>query len=713
MHRLPFSIAIVLCLVPTCPAAGQETAPKATGVIAGSLTSADLGRPVRKAQVRLVRATPRMTRTTTSDAEGRYTFANLPPGDYTLSASKPGYIEMVLGARRPGPGVPGTMLTLAAGHKIENLSLKLARGGVISGVVTDEFGDPALGVPVRAMRFAYSNGHRVAQPVGNVVTDDLGAYRIAGLLPGEYVISAVPRDSVAAAGASAESLRLRQAQIMASGNALARAQLEETRRQAAGIETPDAFGYVPAYFGGSASPSTAGRVRLGLSEHAGGIDIQLVALRTGTVSGIVTDPAGAPATASIQLLDPLMPIANLAVWFRHSGPGGRFSFTGLVPGTYTLRAQGTRTVGEAGGGELTAAVELQVAEGGVVDGSLRLTRGVSVSGRLDLGAVTGPVNPRRVQIRLFPITGPSDWEASTRQTVPDAAGRFTLDNVAPGPYRVRVSGLPQGWMLASAVFGSIDAADVNLVVKAGEPVTGGVLELTSKASALSGMVSNADGEPAADRPVILFPASRDLWVADSRRIHVAQPGADGRYAFRGLPPGDYRIAATDPPEPGQQFDPEFLAQLVSASRDVRVAEGETRTEDLAIGRSVDRSINRSADQAIDSPYPQYPVQGGGSGVAASFRLPTMFGCTVHEYAFDTLPSEIGWVDAPGWMSPVSNDPSLSRTRCTTMSLFFQMTCRPAGTDAGFGEKDCCPFTPTIEIVTGPVPEGLGPAGLPP
>ena len=53
-------------------AAAPAQAPAATGVIAGRLTSADQGRPVRKAQVKLTTASPRQTRTTVSDADGRF-----------------------------------------------------------------------------------------------------------------------------------------------------------------------------------------------------------------------------------------------------------------------------------------------------------------------------------------------------------------------------------------------------------------------------------------------------------------------------------------------------------------------------------------------------------------------------------------------------------------------------------------------------------------
>lgn len=100
------ALSTLLLAVGPPQAAAPAQVPAATGVIAGRLTSADQGSPVRKAQVRLTAASPRQTRTTVSDADGRFSFAQLPAGDYTLVATKPGYLDMTFGARRPGPGVP-------------------------------------------------------------------------------------------------------------------------------------------------------------------------------------------------------------------------------------------------------------------------------------------------------------------------------------------------------------------------------------------------------------------------------------------------------------------------------------------------------------------------------------------------------------------------------------------------------------------------------
>lgn len=580
---IPTALSIVVLIAGSPQAATPAQAPAATGMIAGRLTSADQGRPVRKAQVKLVALSPKQTRNTVSDAEGRFAFTDLPAGQYTLSASKPGYLDSVFGALRPGPTMPGVTLHLSAGQKLDDVAFRIPRGGAIAGIVTDEFGDPAFSVPVRAIRFVYENGRRVARPAGTATSDDLGAYRIAGLLPGDYVVSALPRDTVAAAAATADSLRQRQAQLAekrrADGTDRAAAANSEAARRDLGRDPtapPDAFGYVAVYYPSATTPGGAARVSVGVGQQLSAVDIQLQVLKTGSVSGSVTRPDGAPAAGQVYLLDPTMPIPGLAVWFR-TVANGRFAFHGIPPGVYVVLTQAP--TGQPGQ-ELTAAAEVHVAEGGTHDVPLALRAGVTVTGTVDATSLGG-VDLRRVQIDALRIMSPADWEVPLGTDIPDGEGKFTIHGLAPGLYRIGVRGLPEGWMLESAMFDGIDAADYHLRVDA-RPVGGGLLRFTKSGGHVGGAVTNTAGDPVTDYVVMIFPAEAALWVPQSRRIHIAQPDAQGRYTFKGLPAGDYRLAAVIPPEAGQQFDPEFLAQAAQGSTTLTLAGGEQKTQDLRV-----------------------------------------------------------------------------------------------------------------------------------
>ena len=68
----------------------------------------------------------------TSD-DGAFTFPNLPGGRYRLTASKPGYAPTPFGTR-PGRDIE-VPVALAEGQQIASLTIRLARGGVISGTL--------------------------------------------------------------------------------------------------------------------------------------------------------------------------------------------------------------------------------------------------------------------------------------------------------------------------------------------------------------------------------------------------------------------------------------------------------------------------------------------------------------------------------------------------------------------------------------------------
>ena len=557
------------------PGAGQSGA-----VVTGTLISADAGAPVRKAQVRLVGTTSKLTITTVSDPSGTFSFANVPSGEYLLKAWKPGYLDIVLGARRPGRNMPGTRLAISPGQRLEGLALRIPRGGVISGIVTDEFGDPALGVPVRAMKVTFDNGRRSVYPSGNATTDDLGGYRIASLEPGDYYVSAVPRNSVTSVANTRYSVESRMAAV-GRGEVdpqTLRTSIEDNLRVQGVVDAFTTIGYVATYFSGAIQSSAATPVRVGISEQAGGIDIQLQSVQSATVRGTVVMPDGTPTSARVQLLDAAMPIANVGVHFRNADGKGRFSFDGVPPGSYLVLTQKSQP---AGAGELTASATVQAQAEGSDDVTLALQPGVTVSGRLDLSTLPG-VPPSKLRVRLDIIPGVDHWESPAISATPDAEGQFVARGVAPGRYRVVVSGLPASRHVASATFNDVDAADRNLVIERRERISGGVITFTSRVGEISGTVTNASGDAVSELSVLLFPADRELWVPRSRRIHVVQPNPDGGFVIRDLPPGEYRIAAIPPPDDGQQFDVEFLGSTAGSSATVTLGEGARLTHHLRV-----------------------------------------------------------------------------------------------------------------------------------
>src|SRR5215472_13696135 len=203
--------ALSLLVVPAAPAAAQEVQqqtiriqtsdtgpvnmlppgrePKTgTAVLRGRIVAGDTGSPVRRAQVRI--SGPDIgSKTALTDNQGRYEFKDLPAGRFNVSASKSGYVTMQFGQSRPFE--PGRPIDLVDAQVLEKADVSLPRGSVLAGRVVDEAGEPVAEADVNAMRMQFQNGRRRLVPSGrNATTNDLGQFRIYGLPPGEYYVSA-------------------------------------------------------------------------------------------------------------------------------------------------------------------------------------------------------------------------------------------------------------------------------------------------------------------------------------------------------------------------------------------------------------------------------------------------------------------------------------------------------------------------------------------
>src|SRR3954471_4364708 len=177
--------------MPQMPGMGPRQIKTGTARIRGRVLSGENGGPVRRAQGRI--AGPDIgSKTAMTDAEGRYEFRELPGGRFSLSANKAGYVSMQYGQTRPFE--QGKPLELADAQVLDRADITMPRGSVISGRVMDEFGDPVADATISAMRSAWTNGRRRLQPTGNIATtNDLGQFRIYGLSPGDYFVSATVR----------------------------------------------------------------------------------------------------------------------------------------------------------------------------------------------------------------------------------------------------------------------------------------------------------------------------------------------------------------------------------------------------------------------------------------------------------------------------------------------------------------------------------------
>ncbi|HEX7777941.1 MAG TPA: carboxypeptidase-like regulatory domain-containing protein, partial [Vicinamibacterales bacterium] len=233
--------------------------------------------PVRRAVVTLTGAELRPSRGAISDDEGRFTIRNLPAGRFVLTAMRPSFITSAYGAKRPGR--PGTPVLLTAGQT-QNVVVRLWRGAVMAGVLRDDTGEPVEGVPVTAVRVSGSGGGSGVTLTNNGgMTNDRGEYRIFGLEPGTYLVSARP----SSAGGTSPMIALATAEVDAALDALRAPRPQPgaaPNRPPESSATVRPFDYAPIYYPGVAARADASPVTLVAGQEAAGLDFALQRITT-------------------------------------------------------------------------------------------------------------------------------------------------------------------------------------------------------------------------------------------------------------------------------------------------------------------------------------------------------------------------------------------------------------------------------------------------
>ncbi len=564
--------------------------------------------PARNVRLTLSGAELRGGRTTTTDDQGQFLFTALPAGRYNLTASKPGHVTVTYGQRSPGR--PGTPIQLSDGQKFQAY-LQIPRGSVITGVVFDEYGEPSPQTSVRVMRIVTLNGRRTLQGSSSGTTDDRGIYRVFGLLPGDYIVCATPRNTHIG---NVDRLEVTLRALESSYEAVSRTNPEQARLIFAEIAQarsalptdPDSTtaGYAPVCYPGSVSTSAATPVPLGIGEERPAIDFQLQLASLARVEGMVMNSTGHDVrNITVTLTDPQPGALSIGNISARADSEGRFRLRNVPPGQYRITARGTVTTGGRGRGRGAAPApgresasffvqrgETMTVWGSadiVVDGRnlpnvmLALQPGISVSGQVTFsGGTPPPTDLTRVRVTMAPVDpSPLGGSVSARA---DASGRFTIPSVVPGRYRLSASGAGP-WTVESAAIGGQDAADFPVEIKGDQNISGAVITFTDRHTELTGIVLGEKNQPAPEYTLVVFPADSRYWLPNSRRIQNTRPDTEGRYTFRNLPPGDYRLAPVYDLEPGDLSDPSFLQQLEATALRLSLQPGEKKVQDMRVG----------------------------------------------------------------------------------------------------------------------------------
>jgi len=562
-------------------------APTGTSRVEGRVVGTDQSAtPVRGALVNLRSPDGVWGSTAVTGDDGRFVFEGVPAGRYSLQATKAAWLRSNFGAARPGR--PGTPLTVADNQRLEDLTIVMARGSVITGRVTDPLGRPMPGVEVDALtaRLAPMTGERQMRSSGlGATSDDQGVYRLWGLAPGSYVVRAAPaiegRGADRRAVAQLSRAEVDRAQSLltsapGSGGATARSQTPLTE----GTVTV----YSPIFFSGTTDITQASAITLAMGAERDGADIILNYTPAVRIRGVVLQPDGTPASgATVEALPhgPSAEMLGLATTVSAQAftfAEGTFVLPPVAPGAYVIRAT-TREESP-----LFAASEVMA----FTDTSTSLTLGPLPSLTVRLlfeGADAPPAESPLTGIMLVPMGSGPNLTNTPRGTL-DGRDRIVFPAVAPGQYSVLFTGGSrredaEQWTRYDSVADGRDTAEHGVTV-GGAPVDW-VIRFTRQPSRLEGSFSDALGRPATDYFIVVFPHDRARWVGQSPRIRLLRPDLAGEFGVVGLPDGAYYLAALTDVESGEERDAEFLASLVPTAISITIERGKTTRQDIRIG----------------------------------------------------------------------------------------------------------------------------------
>lgn len=508
------------------------------GIVVNSATR----EPVRRALVYARRIGPTgpqraLGASAATDAAGRFAFAGLEPGRYSISAERSGFVTSNYGARRPGrPPVP---LELEPGHDIHDLILPIAPHAVIAGRVVDEEGEPVAGLQVQISTSSYQNGRKQLTRTTSATTNDLGEYRAYGLAPGKYYASV--------AGGS---------NLFASMT---------------GQQQPDED-YVPVYYPRTTDPSAALPIVVTPGMVANGIDLRLVKARMVSVRGRLTGSGLAPGTPLSVIL------MSRGVGGTRVGAvatDGTFHVPGVAPGPYFLIASAnvkarpvTTRVPLSVGSSSIEGVQAVVRAGTTVEGRVRCEGGdASAAAKAQVG-----LQPSDAGGVMFGVLG----GVKTGE-----GGTFRLEDIGSELYTVRISGLPEGYYIASIRSGEVDVLTKGLDTSGGSVAPLDIV-VRPNAGQLSGSATDTVSHHAvAGATVVLAPAG------EARREQAAfyrSAAADGsgHFSLKNIVPGDYLLFAFEDIDYSAWLDPEYMKPFEARGEKVTVREGSRGSLEIAV-----------------------------------------------------------------------------------------------------------------------------------
>jgi Carboxypeptidase regulatory-like domain len=484
------------------------------------------------------------TAQTKTDTEGYYHLSGLPAANYQVTTFMLNMIAAENTSQYPlgfGSLVGSKTVLLAAGEDVTEIDLKLARGGVITGRVTDADDKPVVEERINLSQVA-ENGQLPAlqnlpRQSSIYQTDDRGVYRIYGLPPGRYRVSV---------GQSA-------AAVMGSVSGF----------------------YVLTYHPDTNDIGRATVVDLAAGAEATNVDIKVGRRgETHALTGRVVDAENG------------LPISGVRVGLQvihDQGQGGSVGTiaTTTADGSFTIQGvtsnrYGVYLASENGNSDFYSdPVIVSVVDQDVGGIEIKAVRGTSISGTIvpenvDLKELLRQVPGLRVYANVFPADGRvTPTTIQSLGIAPVAAdGSFTITGLRPGRAILSVEARDGSKrpILVKATVGGIGVTQGFEIER--QPVSGVQLIIAYGTGAIRGSVTFQGGSLANFRTQVICRRENTRTYSGGAYLD-----ARGHFTMNGLAPGSYDCGvqfAPLAPSQGQPMarPPQIPHQTVTVSNDV-------------------------------------------------------------------------------------------------------------------------------------------------
>ena len=491
------------------------------------------GTPIKNATVQLDHLEDRQrTIATKTTGDGRFELKSVPAGQYKLTVMRNGYVSAQYGQKKSSD--PGAIFALSAGETKKDLMFRLIPAAVIAGRVFDEDGEPVPGASVTALRETYSEGRRILATSGYAETNDLGAFRLFGLSPGRYYLSATERGQVVG-------------------------DKEFTRSSGQTGER----GYARTYFPGTPDVARAAAINVREGEEIPGTDIALKEVTVHRVRGKVLNQVTHKPGQEVMVA--LTPRTNRQEWDfgrqdEVSKADGSFEIGNVVPGAYTIMAFWF----DANEGKSdSAAQKIDVGEGDVDGVELIIGTGATVQGRI-VWEGKPSLERDELLIHASPTETAFVWGGGGRV---DANGQFVLKDMMAGDLRVQVFGASKDCYVKQITYGQTFVQDDVIGLSAG---ANPALEITlsSRGARVEGNATDKDGLPAAGVWVVAVP--EEARRKNFRFFKSQTTDQYGRFDLHGLAPGNYKFFAWEGVERNAWENEDFLKAFEHQGKEIEV-----------------------------------------------------------------------------------------------------------------------------------------------